>query len=79
MPYYKYDSIPGEAALSSQNKTSNLIINGVPSQRRLFYARLRFMGSVAFCGATVIEEKFLMTAAHCVYDSTGTWFRFNNF
>ncbi|XP_075262696.1 myeloblastin-like [Convolutriloba macropyga] len=70
MPYYKYDSIPGEAALSSQNKTSNLIINGVPSQRRLFYARLRFMGSVAFCGATVIEEKFLMTAAHCVYDST---------
>ena len=43
---------------------TSLIINGVDSPPRLFYARLLYRKE--FCGATVLSDRFLLTAGHCV-------------
>ncbi|XP_063727517.1 azurocidin-like [Symsagittifera roscoffensis] len=44
----------------------NLIINGTPSPRRLFYARVKLIRQHGFCGASILEGSFILTAASCV-------------
>ena len=44
----------------------NLIINGTPSPRRLFYARVKLIRQHGFCGASILDGSFILTAASCV-------------
>ena len=56
------------------NKTSvnqlppvnSFIINGIKSDKRNFYVKLVFTTSIGFCGGTVVQRFFVLTAAHCV-------------
>ena len=47
--------------------STSLIINGIESGKRLFYARVRFGIDGGYCGATIIQRHYVLTAAHCVY------------
>ena len=46
-------------------KTKNFIVNGLESPPRVFYARVNL--GYSFCGAAIINERFLATAANCIY------------
>ena len=48
----------------SNGIVKNLIINGVISKPKPFFARLH-IGS-AFCGASILTDRFVLTASHCV-------------
>ena len=51
-----------------QSSINSFIVNGLVSQPTLFYAKIRFgRGSTEFCGATIVDEIFVMTSAFCVY------------
>ena len=55
---------------SSKNyggKTRQLIINGFDSPKRSFYAQLVFENG--FCAATILNSRFVITAAHCVFQA----------
>ena len=45
--------------------TRKLIVNGIVSPPRLFYAKLVY--SNGFCGASIINSRFAVTAAQCVF------------
>ncbi|XP_075256368.1 myeloblastin-like isoform X2 [Convolutriloba macropyga] len=52
------------------NSLHSLIINGVQSNFRPFYAKLKYLTEFfkyRFCGATIIHQNFFLTAAHCVF------------
>ena len=59
-------------------KTKTLIVNGFDAPKRPFYARLlnHFDNWTEFCGSTIINDRFLLTAAHCVYPPTSAVKRF---
>ena len=42
-----------------------LIIKGVPAPARMFYARVRH--NSGFCGASIINARFAVTAANCLF------------
>ena len=45
--------------------TKNFIVNGLESPPRIFYARVNL--GYSFCGAAIINKRFLATAANCIY------------
>ncbi|XP_075262999.1 testisin-like [Convolutriloba macropyga] len=50
-------------SLSSQRHSTSLIINGIQSPPRSFFATIRTVSTL--CGATVISRRFVITAARC--------------
>ena len=52
------------------SQLTSLIINGVNSPPRLFFARL--LNGRDFCGATILSDRFVLTAGHCVRDMEDT-------
>ena len=55
----------------AEQEERNVIINGYDSQYRKFYVQLDLPNDVAECGGTIIEESFILIAAHCVYEQKG--------
>ena len=55
----------------AKKKSQSLIVNGLETSPRLFYARLAFRDYVPFCGATIIHEQFALTTAFCVGNHSG--------
>ena len=47
------------------------IINGYDSPYRKFYVQLDLPNDAAECGGTIINENFILIAAHCVYEQKG--------
>ena len=47
------------------------IINGYDSPYRKFYVQLEIPNDAAECGGTIINENFILVAAHCVYEQKG--------
>ena len=64
----QYDStlrkIPAKC---TNNKWIQLIVKGVSSPLRHFYAKLKL--KEGFCGAAIISQRFAVTAAHCVFQA----------
>ena len=53
------------SSLNTAKFTTNLIVQGTAALQRPFFAKLVYNNG--FCGAAVINERFAITAGHCVY------------
>ena len=65
------DKLDQNQTLFENHSLTSLIIGGFLSHKRYFYAQMGWYLTPLFCGATVIEEKFILTAALCVYRYKG--------
>lgn len=54
---------------SLSKSLSKLIVYGINSPPRQFYARLTYQNNPYICGASIIQGHFLVTAAECVKNS----------
>ncbi|XP_075262725.1 myeloblastin-like [Convolutriloba macropyga] len=46
---------------------TKLIINGIDSHYRSFFARVQHLTTPGFCGAAILDSRFLITSANCVH------------
>ena len=67
-----FETKPGQNKIFYQtNASRSLIVGGYTSPKRYFYAKLIWYLEPIICGATVVDEKFLLTAASCVHHRKG--------
>ena len=60
--------------VSISKSIRSFIVNGFPSPAtRLFYAKLKF--DEGFCGASIVNSQFVVTAAHCVFYANRKYFK----
>ena len=73
----KSDELKCAAAKDDTSKTSNSIVSRVVGGRNATYAPYQvffawtFKGNLSGCGGTILNKRYILTAAHCVDDKEG--------